>query len=409
MNDTASSDVPDPSNLLAATPVEARYRALLRATSDLVFWTDAECILVGYHANVPEELALPPEAFLGRRVDEVLPAPAGETWKEALRRARESGCLQQFEYSLTFGDGERRYEARAFPSESSEVVTLVRNITARWKLAESLRQSEERYRTVVENQVELVSRFRPDSVLTFVNDAYCRYFHRSQDELIGMSFFEMIPEWVQGSARQSLADFIKDPGPVAWENEVFSGAGEVRWQQWNFAPILDGHGNVVEIQGVGRDCTDRRRAELELKRREVEFETLADNALDIITRHDAQMRYLYVNRALCESAQVPRAHFLGKTPRELGFSESAVDPFEEALKEVFSTRQFTSALISSPGRGERSGKDVYFHVHAVPEFSESGELISVLSIARDVTALRQAQKEVEEINRSLENRSGPRN
>src|SRR5262249_44851539 len=59
---------------------------------------------------------------------------------------------------------------------------------------ESLRESEERYRSVVESQTELICRYLPDTTLTFVNDAYCRYFGKMQEELIGMKFLDLIPE-----------------------------------------------------------------------------------------------------------------------------------------------------------------------------------------------------------------------
>src|SRR5689334_546459 len=49
----------------------------------------------------------------------------------------------------------------------------------------ALRESEERYRDVVESQTDMVCRFLPDTTLTFVNNAYCRFFGRSRDEMIG--------------------------------------------------------------------------------------------------------------------------------------------------------------------------------------------------------------------------------
>ena len=66
------------------------------------------------------------------------------------------------------------------------------DITARKRTEEALRKSEARYRTLVESQVDLISRYLPDTTLTFVNDAYCRFFGKTREELIGQSYLFMI-------------------------------------------------------------------------------------------------------------------------------------------------------------------------------------------------------------------------
>jgi PAS domain S-box-containing protein len=64
---------------------------------------------------------------------------------------------------------------------------------------EALRASEARYRALVESQLDLISRYRPDTTLTFVNDAYCRFYGRTREELIGRSFLLWVaPEFHEG-------------------------------------------------------------------------------------------------------------------------------------------------------------------------------------------------------------------
>ena len=59
---------------------------------------------------------------------------------------------------------------------------------------ELLRQSEERYRAIVEDLPSLICRYEVGGIITFVNEAYCRYFGKSYDELIGQSFLPLIPK-----------------------------------------------------------------------------------------------------------------------------------------------------------------------------------------------------------------------
>jgi PAS domain S-box-containing protein len=144
-------------------------------------------------------------------------------------------------------------------------------------------RSEQRYRAVVEEQTELICRFLPDTILTFVNSAYCRYFGRRSEELLGQSFLSLVPEVERQAAAAHIASLLENPRIVLHEHAVIAGGGELRWQQWTDRAILDDHGHVIEFQSVGRDITERKRADETLRRSEEYFRALTENALDIIT------------------------------------------------------------------------------------------------------------------------------
>src|SRR5262249_39663968 len=115
----------------------------------------------------------------------------------------------------------------------------------------SLRQSEARYREVVEGQTELVCRFLPDTTLTFVNGAYCRYFGRRREELIGRKFLELIPETAQQEARDLIASLISEPRVLSHEHEVIRPDRSIGWQQWVNYPAVAREGRVMEFQAIG--------------------------------------------------------------------------------------------------------------------------------------------------------------
>ncbi len=96
----------------------------------------------------------------------------------------------------------------------------------------ALRQSEQRYRSVVEHQSDLVCRYLPDTTLTFVNEAYCRFFGKRREELIGRRFIELIPEAERPAALKHVASLLRGGEPRIYEHNVLLPDGSLGRQQW---------------------------------------------------------------------------------------------------------------------------------------------------------------------------------
>jgi PAS domain S-box-containing protein len=144
---------------------------------------------------------------------------------------------------------------------------------------ESLRESEERYRNVVETQTELICRYLPDSTLTFVNDAYCRYFGRGRDELVGTPFIGLIPEPGRATALKHIESVGLEEHGASYEHQVVRPDGSFGWQQWSDHAIRNAEGVVVELQGIGRDITDLKVADMEVEQRRKEVTHLTRVAI----------------------------------------------------------------------------------------------------------------------------------
>ena len=188
---------------------------------------------------------------------------ADAAMEKAIAERNEYRC----EYRVVWPDGALRWaEARAEPiyDESGRcvrVMGLIVDITDRKRAEEALQASEERYREVVESQTELVCRYLPDTTLTFVNEAYCRFFGRRREELIGRRFVELIPDSARPAALDHIASLVTQPRVCTIEHEVLLADGTIGWQQWVDSAVVASDGCVTELQGIGRDITDRKRAE----------------------------------------------------------------------------------------------------------------------------------------------------
>jgi len=148
---------------------------------------------------------------------------------------------------------------------AEERAALQREITERQLVEQALRQSEVRYRAIVQDQTELICRFQPDGVLTFVNDAYCQYFDKDHDELLGDTFLPRVPEEDRTFVATQFSSLNHNKPVITYEHRVILDNGDMRWMQWTDRAIFDKAGFLVEYQAVGRDVTDRKVAEAEIQ------------------------------------------------------------------------------------------------------------------------------------------------
>jgi PAS domain S-box-containing protein len=142
---------------------------------------------------------------------------------------------------------------------------LQAELVERKQIEEALRHSEARYRAIVEDQTELICRFKPDGTLTFVNDAYCRYFDKQKSELIGQKFLPTMPSQDRALISKNFRSLSQGHPTNTYEHRILLPSGEVRWQQWSDRALFDEQGNFIECQAVGRDITQLKQAEDDIR------------------------------------------------------------------------------------------------------------------------------------------------
>ena len=163
---------------------------------------------------------------------------------------------------------------------------------------ESLRVSEARYTDRVEDQTELICRFLPDCTLTFVNQAYARYFGRTPAELLGRSFKTLIPPEEHQEVDRHMARLTPANPLISYEHRVLAPGAGAHWQHWTDHAIFDHEGRLIEIQSVGRDITERVETQERLHRSAARAEALVRMA----ARLNAQLNLNAVLEAVCQEA-----------------------------------------------------------------------------------------------------------
>lgn len=122
-------------------------------------------------------------------------------------------------------------------------------------------QSERRYREVVESQTELVCRFLVNGKLSFVSETFCRAFQREREVLLGSDFMTLMSASARETARAQITFAALHGEQGEWECQVPLRGGNVGWQHWVCHAVAGTDSDATELQAIGRDITDRKRAE----------------------------------------------------------------------------------------------------------------------------------------------------
>lgn len=210
--------------------------------------------------------------------------------------------------------------------QTSLITGLLIERRRRSRATRGLAEGEERYRNVVQTQTELICRYLPDTTLTFVNDAYCRYFGKSQEELLGTKFLELIPENARPLALSHVQSLVNNPRIEIHEHEATLPDGTTSWQQWVNHVIVSGNGRVKELQGIGRDITERKLAERALQVSEQRFAkafSANPQPMSLTTLDDG--RYIDVNESFLRMSGYDRREVIGSTSLELGIFQEPED------------------------------------------------------------------------------------
>ncbi|HET6488194.1 MAG TPA: PAS domain S-box protein, partial [Syntrophales bacterium] len=117
------------------------------------------------------------------------------------------------------------------------------------------------------DQTELICRFRPNGSLTYVNEAYCRYFGCERNELQDRNILLSISEADREKVYTRLKDLRPERPVDTLEYRVVTVFGDILWNQWTYRALFDDSGNILEYQSVGRDITFRKYTQDVLEKR----------------------------------------------------------------------------------------------------------------------------------------------
>ncbi len=262
----------------------------------------------------------------------------------------------------------------------------------------ALRESEEKYRTILERMEEGFAEVDLKGTYVFVNDSFCRITGRSRSELLGVNYKELFDREHCQLLFDTYHKVYETGEPVkGFEYEVTRKDGTKRIVEESVTLKRDAEGRPIGFTGTRRDCTERKLADEALRQSEERYRDLVENAQDIIYSHDLAGNYTSSNKAA--------EQITGYSPEEalkLNFTQTIAPEYLEQARQMVArklggeeTTAYELELIAKDG-------------HRVPVevntrlVLENGVPVAVQGIARDISERRVAEAELRRLAAAVE-------
>ena len=311
----------------ASLPVEIPLfvKNLIKRSVDLVYMVDGDASFLAVNDMACQFLGYSTDELLAMKLCDIDVIYDMVNWQNAFKRLRRLG-------SFRFETLQRNRDGEIFPIELTLnyvmqnghefCLGIGRDITERKRIEEALKANAEKYRAVVEDQVELICRFVPDGTITFANRAFCQFYGKTSEEVVGKSYLSLIAEPQYPVFTASIEDLLSEPGKVIYDIQPYKKGEGTMWMEQTLRALISGNGQVEKFQVVLRDITDKRKAEQALRESKEQYQLVFDRMQDgfavfeILYGDDdkaTDARFLEVNPAFERIAGVKGNDVVGKT------------------------------------------------------------------------------------------------
>ena len=163
----------------------ARNKAILSAIPDIMLIQNRDGVFLESHTASDDDFYLPPLKFIGRSPLEVLPEDLAKNSMNSVKEVFKTGKIFVMEYPLMFRDTLQHYEARMVPCTNETVLSIIRNITDRRQIEKALRESEEKFRNLVENMNDILYSADARGIINYISPSIENTAGYKPHEMIG--------------------------------------------------------------------------------------------------------------------------------------------------------------------------------------------------------------------------------
>ncbi|MBN2499392.1 MAG: PAS domain S-box protein [Anaerolineales bacterium] len=327
---------------------ETRYRNLVENAPQPLLVHNQEKTLYVNPAGVRQLNAQSPAQILGKNTFELVHPDSRKLVEAQVASVQKTGETSPVQETTWLGMNGHAFEAEVsvaaveYLNKMASIISF-HDVTERNQELECLRQSEARYQAILDDQDELISRFTPDGKLTYVNQTFCEFFDKEENQLLGLSFPALVPTEVLGKFKDAIASLSFTNPVKTYEYEAVKPDGEHYWLQWTDRALFDEYGTLLEYQSEGRNITDRMKALKALEESEEKFKLISESSLvGLSIIQDGKFKY--INEAMTEIYIYSRMEMMAWSLKEM-FNRVYPYDLETAKKLLQPGRDITTGSI----------------------------------------------------------------
>jgi len=368
---------------------EERYRTLFARTPNPIFVKDTEGNYIDGNDAALAFLECTREEFLAMNVKNTLPPYLDEEWYANLRSIWETGGTVERDYYVWGKIKVLELTLTPLKVRGRNIVFGIgRDVTESKKAEKELRESEEKYRLVVENAGEAIMVVQ-DMAVKFVNTRTFEIMSYSREEFVSRPFIEFVhPEDRQMIIERYMARLSDEKVPSKYMFRFLDKDGTVKWAEMRATAIQwEGKPAVLVLM---TDITERQKTEEALRQSEERYRLLAENSLDVIWTAGLDMIPRYVSPSLLQYTDLTVEEFIdllthdNKYAEKLGLETKDAERQRTAMKALVDGKADIQ-VIEYRVRG-RDGKSYWAQEKMSILRDSEGLATGIIGVVRDITA-----------------------
>ncbi len=266
---------------------EEIFRSVFETAEDCIFIKNRSLQYIQVNKSMEKLFDMPATELLNKTDVDLFGEEAGKHIIEVDQRVIQGEIIEE-EYTKPIQDIPHTFHTIKIPLKDSKgtiygLCGIARDITEKKKTECKLKESEEKYRLLINNQTDLVCKVNHEGIILFASPSYCKTFGKTEEELLGKKFMPLVHEDDLELSLKELEKLYSPPYTISMEQRALTKEGW-RWFCWVDTAVLDSNNKVKEIIAVGRDITERKKAEDELRLQSEVMTNLAEGI--ILTRVD---------------------------------------------------------------------------------------------------------------------------
>ncbi|MBN2168333.1 MAG: PAS domain S-box protein [Actinobacteria bacterium] len=306
---------------------------------------------------------------------------------------------------ILFGEKKVPVEVSSAPvrSETGEItysVTVFTDITDRREAERSLKEAEEKYRSIFENAVDGIFQSTPEGRFITVNEAMARLWGYDSPEEMIESIDDVAKRYIDPAMRYKFKEMVEEQGTLLeFEAPVLRKDNSIMWISVTARAVRDQNGNISYYEGMLKDVTERKLIQNSLRESEGKYRTLVETSPDTIVMLDRDYNILAINKQGVNILGYDSMdEMIGMSAGKLVVREDLGRANENAAK-VFELGTVRSYIINLK---KKDGTVFPAEVSASPVMDASGKPASLVIIIRDITQRKIFEERLQKINAELE-------